>query len=438
MAKYEDFSLLIGRMKRAAIDCWMADNEFYPTPANPTIYAKWGWMLNFYNRPGDDGSGGGDGNGVTASVETYFDEIRAAIDNTVARWQGLPDGAACDIPRQQARSAAAILGASGGGDPTGNGGEIGTANNTVHEVVINQMKGSFRAPFIDKYYTQFTRVHRGLADASMILEANYTAEKTMWPAARSDAAQLCQLAIDAWTASQQNKSASNTALIFTAVTSVAGAVSSVVTAGAGGMAAIGALSSIAGAAATTLQGVASHANVQGTSYNEILNSLTSGLDDLNSALKAQERALETMLNDATSTIHGEVSAYNLDAFSLGEYLVAETTMSMERSDTQIVTNNMYRIEDALNDAVSTLHASPESNPTPRSGAIGIGESGTHVAASELWSLTSRCLSLTAEEYARGHALFEATVNSFFLADASAVRAVAEILASEALTEGLTS
>ncbi|WP_284328416.1 hypothetical protein [Demequina litorisediminis] len=88
----------------------MADQGFYPNWGNDMIYAKWGWMLNFYNRPAADGSGGGDGNGVKDSVAEEFDAIRGVIDSRVAKWQGLPDGAACATPRSAANSTTAVLG----------------------------------------------------------------------------------------------------------------------------------------------------------------------------------------------------------------------------------------------------------------------------------------------------------------------------------------
>ncbi|WP_308491957.1 hypothetical protein [Microbacterium terrisoli] len=59
MAGYDDISTTIGHMKRAAIDCWMADQSFYPNWGNDKIYSKWGWMLNFYHRPDENGNGGG-------------------------------------------------------------------------------------------------------------------------------------------------------------------------------------------------------------------------------------------------------------------------------------------------------------------------------------------------------------------------------------------
>ncbi|RLP82026.1 hypothetical protein D9V34_09385 [Mycetocola lacteus] len=434
MANDRDLSELKGKMKRAAIDCWMADTGFYPHIGNSKIYAKWGWMLNFYNRPDENGRGGGDGNGVTASVEAEFDAIRRAIDALVDRWLDLPDGSECDDPLQRAKTTANTLGASGGPGSGESTGDISTANNTVHEVTINKLVGSFRAPFLDKYFTQFSTVQGELAAACMILQTNYGAEREMWPAARVDASKLCERALQAWIAQQEQESDVNATMALTTVSAVAGVVTSLATAGAETIASVTALSAIAGSATIAIQGISSDVDVRGGSYQEIFQSLTEGFEKLDSVLKSQEHALNKMLRDTLAMMYSDMSRFNLDAFVLGSYPISDGTMRMERSDTQIIVNNMKRIADSLTQAVSTLQNAPARNPTPRDGSLGSGSNGTHTAASELWNRASRCLALTTSEYERGTSLFQATVEDFFQADAEAARIVAEIMAAEALTE----
>jgi len=43
VAGYAELDEIIGKMKRAAIDCWMADQGFDPVWGNEGTYAKWGW-----------------------------------------------------------------------------------------------------------------------------------------------------------------------------------------------------------------------------------------------------------------------------------------------------------------------------------------------------------------------------------------------------------
>lgn len=433
MSGYEDLSDTIGKMKRAAIDCWMADQSFFPNWGNDQIYAKWGWMLNFYNRPDENGNGGGDGNGVNHSVAPQFDEIRAAIDASVSDWLDLPDGDACTPPRDAANATAAILGTSAAGASVQNSGEIATSNTTVHEVVINRIEGDFKSAFLDKYYTQFSKVSHGLGDACVILEANYIAEKSMWPAAREDVAAICEKALAAWKQKADGAAAASGTLVLTVVAAVAGAVASVVTAGTGTVAAVAALGSVAALASSAVQGIAADTVISGNTYGEILGSLNDALGTLDDALTEQEQALRDMMTDAIGIIRGDLASFNLDAFALGDYPSSDGTMRMDRSDTNIVSTNMGRIDAALADALAALGSAPASNPTPRGAGIGLGSSGTHYTASELYALAARCLELTAAEYGRGHDLFDATVEDFFGSDAAAQSDVARLLSDEALT-----
>ncbi len=41
MADYGDLTTIIGQMNRAAIDCWMADQDFFPTWGYEETYTKW-------------------------------------------------------------------------------------------------------------------------------------------------------------------------------------------------------------------------------------------------------------------------------------------------------------------------------------------------------------------------------------------------------------
>ncbi|MFE1646762.1 hypothetical protein ACFM35_14370 [Microbacterium sp. P01] len=435
MADYADLSGIVGQMKRAAIDCWMADQGFYPNWGNDQLYAKWGWMLNFYDRPAEDGSGGGDGNGVEDSVAEEFAEIRAVIDSRVSSWLDLPDGSLCGAPRGAANATTALLGGSATSPTVQGGGEIATANDTVHEVVVNNLRGSFRAPFLDKYYTQFSKVAHGLGDACIILEANYAGEQAMWPAARTDVATICDAARAAWAKQAEDASAANGTLALTVVAAVAGAVSGVVTAGAGTVAAVAALGSIAALASSAVAAITAETAVSGGSYLEILESLTSALETLDETLTDQEDALVTMLNGASSTMRGDLASYNLDAFAMGDYPL-DDTMTMDRSDTSIVSTNMGRVETALATASTTLGAPPTANPTPRGADVGLGSAGTHDAATDLYEVTARCLELTAGEYVRGHALFDAVVEDYFSADAAARHTVETLRADEALSSEL--
>lgn len=435
MADYDNLATIVGQMKRAAIDCWMADQGFYPTWGYEETYCKWHFAPYQYFRPAEDGSGGGEsvGYGDQVTCAAGFDNIRAAIDAIVSKWIGLPDGSHCETPQHNANATAAMLGTGGASPSVQDGGEIGTSNNTVQEVVINNMHGAFRYPFLDKYYTQFACVNSGLGQASVILEANYAAQSAMWPAARTDVAMICDNAKAAWAAQAGLASSSNTAFTLTVVGAVAAAVASVVTAGTGTVAAVTALSGIALAANTAMAAVAEDASVSGNSYADILASLDSALSNLNHALAKQEEALNKMMDAACTAMHNDLADYDLDAFSLGYYPATDGTMAMDTTDAAIVSRNMERIETSLAAAKARLGGAPASNPTPRNYGVGCSSTGTHTSATELYALTARCLELTTAEYGRGLDLFRATVTDFFRSDAESQQAINRLLADEALT-----
>ncbi|GMA36149.1 hypothetical protein [Demequina litorisediminis] len=127
----------------------------------------------------------------------------------------------------------------------------------------------------------------------------------MWPAARKDVAVICDAARAAWEKQAGDSAAANGTFALTVVAAVAGVVSSVVTAGAGTVAAVSVLGGIATLASTGVAAIAHETAVSGSSYLEILESLTDSLGDLDEALTAQESALVTMLNDAASAIRDE-------------------------------------------------------------------------------------------------------------------------------------
>lgn len=436
MPDYGELPDIIGKMKRAAIDCFMADQGFHPNWGNDQIYAKWGFMLNFYNRPNAAGEGGGDGNGVNHSVAPAFEEIRAAIDARVSKWLDLPDGDDCGAPTSATSATAAILGTSGAGASVQNTGAIGTANDTVHEMMANAIQGSFKPAFIDKYYTQFSSVAHGLGDACVILQLNYSAQAAMWPAARQDAVSICDSARAAWDQKAGNAAAANGALVLTVVGAVAGVVSAIVTAGTGTVAAAAVLSGIAGAASSAVQGIARNVVIEGNTYLDILSSLDEALGNLDAALEKQENELNDAMTEAASIIRSDNATYNLDAFALGSYPVGDGTMSMDRSNATVVSNSMGRIDTELASASATLGSAPGTNPTPRNAGVGRSSNGTHYAASDLYALTARCLALTVAEYARGHQLFDATVEDYFSSDAAASQEVSRLLAEEILSANL--
>src|SRR5690554_30524 len=199
MGDYENLDDTIGRMKRAAIDCWMADQSFDPWWIDGDYYAKWGFVRYMYARPNANGQGGGvEKDGMSDSIAPQFDAIRATIDGVVDKWRDLPNGANSDDSRVRVGGAGAELGSTTSVATLRNNGELVRSNQTIEEVLINNIRGSFRDPFHQKYYAQFSKITSGLGDACVFLEINYAAQSEIWPAVRTDVAKICEEVRNAW------------------------------------------------------------------------------------------------------------------------------------------------------------------------------------------------------------------------------------------------
>ncbi|TPW77387.1 hypothetical protein [Schumannella soli] len=438
MAEYDSLATTIGKMKRAAIDCWMSDQDFDITWGNDSSYNKWGWAPYQYHRPDANGEGGGTsvGYGDGVNCEASFNNIRARIDGIIEKWLGLPSGELCETPQADVHTAAAVLGSSATGTSIQGSGSIARSSSTVNDVVLGNMKGAFRAPFLWKYYTKFCTVQDGLGQAGVILQANYAAERAMWPAVKEDVAKICDQALSAWN-TQVGLAASENAKFQLAVAgAVVTAVAAIVTAPAGGVggAAIALAVTSAGistAVAKVSEDAAVH--VSGNSYESIMTSFENALKKLNESITAQETALNKALTEAVTTMNGDLASYNLDRVALGDFHVGDGSIKMDETDSTIVTNNMQLVEDGLSQALSAIKTGPSSAPTPREYGVGISSQGTHPAASALHELTRRCLELTHAEYQRGHGLFDATVADYFHTNAHARQTLRGLISNEALT-----
>lgn len=440
MADYAELDTIIGQMKRAAIDCWMADQSFDPDWLDKSYYSKWGWMENIYRRPDENGEGGGDPIWYLPwvdSITPQFDDIRSRIEGVVSKWRNLPDGSECEAPRSAVASTAAQLGSSPSEPVFKNNAEFAAAATVVYDNVHDYIKGSFSAPFIDKYHVQFLTVTAGLADACGFLDLNYAAQSEMWPIVREDVAATCKQAAHTWAEKAAHGAAERQELIFNVAITALGAAASIATAGAATVAVVTAFASATTLAKTARAAVEYEAAIEGDSYRQILTSLATSLDALDSVITDRERDFHNLLSGAASEMERKQAEFNLNAYDIMEFTLDDGVMSVESNESVLVSRSMTRIEGVLSHAVTTLGRVPVANPTPREAGIGFRASGTHEAASELHELAKNYLQQTSDEYTRGKHLFEAAVTDFFQADADSRREVEAMMEDEALNAGQT-
>lgn len=433
MASYAELPGIVGPLKRAAIDAYMAQEGFTPDLANDELYSFWGWLPNSYSRPDAHGEGGGSIIGFGDSIS--FDGIRSRVDGAVSPWlePALPDGSKANAPLAATRSAASTFGASGTGGGFEDDGVIERSSGTINLTVLTNISGAFTTPFLAKYHDEFLNVAHRIGVTTAMLEMNYSVQSGIWSATQADVATICDNARSTLASYAKTTAQEYLEYGLTVVSVAAGAVALVATAGAAAPLVAG-MVTLAGAATMAIQALDAAAVINGSSYDELMSSFESALTKVNTSIREQENALNTMLNGAISEVYANSAAFDLDLVPFGEPTGTSQMIDIQQYRADTVSQNMQNIIDSLTAAQSTLGSAPSSNPTARSGSIGAGSSGTHTAAASLYQLTADALASTIQEYTLGRELFNATIAAYFETDNASKATLDKVAASEALTD----
>ena len=199
MTAYSDAPMLVGRLKKAAIDAYMRsscdsaltdyevhDDYYMVSTLVPQGQAAAPSDSQRITRPGDDGEGGGRTNGdSTMEYVPKFNEIRGAIDEVVEPWLDLPDPQRINTEKAKAFGVVGILAADvnmQAGAPVG-AGVLHKALDRVNQK-INDMSGatvmSFGLDFIDPLQGAVQGIQEGVA----YWGASLAAEQKMFERAR--------------------------------------------------------------------------------------------------------------------------------------------------------------------------------------------------------------------------------------------------------------
>lgn len=182
MTAYSNVPMLVGRLKKAAIDAYMRsscdsaftdyevhDDYYMVSTLVPQGQAAAPSDSQRITRPGDDGEGGGRTNGDSTMKYVHkFNEIRSAIDEVVGPWLDLPDPQRINTEKAKAFGVVGILAADinmQAGAPVGTG-ELHKALDRVNQK-INDMSGatvmSFGLDFIDPLQGAVQGMEEGVA-----------------------------------------------------------------------------------------------------------------------------------------------------------------------------------------------------------------------------------------------------------------------------------
>lgn len=199
MTAYSNVPMLVGRLKKAAIDAYMRsscdsaftdyevhDDYYMVSTLVPQGQAAAPSDSQRITRPGDDGEGGGRTNGDSTMKYVHkFNEIRSAIDEVVGPWLDLPDPQRINTEKAKAFGVVGILAADinmQAGAPVGTG-ELHKALDRVNQK-INDMSGatvmSFGLDFIDPLQGAVQGIQEGVA----YWGASLAAEQKMFERAR--------------------------------------------------------------------------------------------------------------------------------------------------------------------------------------------------------------------------------------------------------------
>lgn len=428
MGDYGAISTTIGEMKRAAIDAQMAQQGWLVDYEYDDRYALWGFIPSWYRRPTPDGEGGGERVGPGwDSLADGFSNIRARIDASTGKFLELPDSSSAGDAVTGTESVAAQFGAGASGSAAIADGEVAKSIDTISNTVVSNMRGSFKAPFLDKYDAQFAKIVGGSGAAVAVLQTAYAGEKAIWPAAREDAAAICENARNAFRLDAKQSADELRDLALSVVTSVAAVVTTVATAGTATT--VVALAAMAKTAADTVSALDTAVTpFAANGYDSIMESLEAACEELNGAISAQESALQEMLSTAIECVTGEPDAFDLDAYSLREFGM-DDMITIDQGDADTVTLNMDRLIESLGDVTTLLSSPPGSSFLQRDGAVGIGANGPSTELTGLHNALSQSLSSTKDEYMRGKDLFQAVVRDYFATDDQAAQ-VSEALEAE--------
>lgn len=182
MTAYSNVPMLVGRLKKAAIDAYMRsscdsaftdyevhDDYYMVSTLVPQGQAAAPSDSQRITRPGDDGEGGGRTNGDSTMKYVHkFNEIRSVIDEVVGPWLDLPDPQRINTEKAKAFGVVGILAADinmQAGAPVGTG-ELHKALDRVNQK-INDMSGatvmSFGLDFIDPLQGAVQGIQEGVA-----------------------------------------------------------------------------------------------------------------------------------------------------------------------------------------------------------------------------------------------------------------------------------
>lgn len=304
---YEEFDVLVGRLKRAAIDAYMDDQSY---DVFDTCYIRSVPYGGFeVSRPGPDGSGGGHGSvswsgqgqqgSAPIDVTAEFNQVRSEIDGLVKDWSFLPTPANLgDLESKYVALNTRLAGTAQFSEAYQVSG-VGIIATNLDQVRANA--GSFTGRSAEHFKSDFLwrigAVGGGIWAMSVLGTAMVHLTRVLWETARQDVANVLDQARIAMEASASGASDRKLDL------EVAGVLVKVANAfvpGIGGavLGVVGIVIDLANEATPEPVEV----QLGGGSYDEVRNNLAAALKVINEQITLQEQLIESTLLKNLDTI----------------------------------------------------------------------------------------------------------------------------------------
>lgn len=436
MSGYDDLGTTIGQLKRAAIDAFMRceragwdvrEDEYRVSSRGPDFMVS---------RPGPDGEGGGNWSSSEwlgdpfgwnndhkdAEYSGIFDEIRSTIDELVKPWLDLPDPEKISLEVEHLRQAFRTLSlgsSAAGGEATGAGTLAGHL--TMIQENSDELAGATIATFKAQFVAQLPAVIGGHHALTVVLGSALAAQQGIWEAARQDVTEIIASAKDAFTAVAEGGGGDWTVLLT--VAGYAGKGFNIfATGGMKKAVEVGNLALEVLKGATT--GEKKESKASGGDYASTMDGFVQALEDLNSAITAEETAVQDNMTTNLANVRADQTSYDLQPpppLTAEEEIIVITPSLVD----EIVDVYLPAVATELGTAASHVYDGWGRYPYQRDAAVGLGTYGPSEEVNELNWMLYELLKNLQMEVGNGATNLKLAVEHVLTADDDVRRALEE-------------
>ncbi|MEI2715350.1 MAG: hypothetical protein V9G04_19175 [Nocardioides sp.] len=410
MSDYSGASSMIGKIKRAAIDCYMTDeSNYYEIDGDRYRYrGSARGSTQYCSRPGSDGEGGGDAsisglpdflvNHLDAQWRAAFDSIRGQVDDIFKDLKGVPTGTSLYFEETRAMSAAEMLtprGATtaltpGGGSALSlNNPQLSQRVNAVHGYCYRLSSQTIDA-FRQRYADRLGAILDGQAALAATLGMAAAGQVAVFQKLREDIAKFADEALYSLeTLAGENQTSTGTGAPF----AVGGALLSIASLSTGpGAAALATAGAISGLISDLWPDPPAKKTVTfgGGNVDAVLQSMSDGKTKILETPLDDETAIETALKNAHEAVRSMPGAFDIarpnypGGGGTNETVGGPGTIQQNHDDMQRLAATCELVSEVVHEAKSYVsNADQGSGEWNRPAGIGLGTTGPYSAFNDL-------------------------------------------------------